>query len=106
MAIIVALKDGLKDARIGRSPISGPFSRAPGSAEHACARASGATIRIIALGLFMDAAYQFVALRKFYLGEAVIVSLLLAYVPYRLVRGPTARVASSWMRRTQPRARA
>jgi hypothetical protein len=46
------------------------------------------------LGLVMDSAYQVVALRTFYPGEAVIILLLLAFVPYLLVRGPVARAAS------------
>jgi len=69
-----------------------------GKAEGRLREGLTATSRILVLGLIMDAAYQVIALRKFYPGEAVIVSLLLAFVPYLLARGLIARVAS-WCRR-------
>jgi hypothetical protein len=99
MAIIAAIKHGLKDARTGRSPYAWTVLT---SAEKRGARLREglrATGRIIVLGLAMDAAYQIVALRKFYPGEAMMVALVLAFVPYLLTRGPVARVASWWMHR-------
>jgi hypothetical protein len=45
----------------------------------------------------MDAAYQIVRLRTFYPVEAVIIALVLAFVPYLLARGSVTRVASWWM---------
>jgi hypothetical protein len=50
------------------------------------------TGRIILLGLGMDAIYQATVLKTFYPGEAAIVAILLAFVPYLLLRGPVARV--------------
>jgi hypothetical protein len=44
----------------------------------------------------MDAIYQFIALRWFYPGEAILVTLQLAFVPYLLVRGPANRIARRW----------
>jgi hypothetical protein len=35
----------------------------------------------------------------FYPGEALIVALLLAFVPYLLIRGPAERIARRWMDR-------
>jgi hypothetical protein len=64
-----------------------------------------ATARIILLGLVMDAIYQGIVLRRFYPGEAVIVALLFAFVPYVIMRGPAARIARRWgaQRRIKPR---
>jgi hypothetical protein len=45
----------------------------------------------------MDAIYQYVVLKTFYPGEAVIIALLLAFVPYILLRGPIARIARPWV---------
>jgi hypothetical protein len=47
----------------------------------------------------MDAIYQATVLKTFYPGEAVIVAILLAFVPYLLLRGPVARVARWWLAR-------
>ena len=44
----------------------------------------------------MDAIYQYQVLKTFYPGEAVIIALALAFVPYLLIRGPVARTARWW----------
>jgi hypothetical protein len=41
----------------------------------------------------MDAIYQFMVLRRFYLGEALVTAFLVAVLPYLLIRGPAARLA-------------
>jgi hypothetical protein len=51
------------------------------------------TAQIIFLGLCMDLVYQLTVLKTFYPGEAVIVAIALAPVPYALLRGPIARIA-------------
>jgi hypothetical protein len=98
MAILAAFKDGLEDARTGRSPYLWTVLTNAAKRRGRLREGLTATSRILVLGLIMDAAYQVIALRKFYPGEAVIVSLLLAFVPYLLARGLIARVAS-WCRR-------
>jgi hypothetical protein len=45
------------------------------------------------LAVILDAIYQFEELDKFYPGEALIVALVLAFIPYLLIRGPAARLA-------------
>ena len=44
----------------------------------------------------MDAVYQFIEFDAFHPVEAVIIALLLAFVPYLLLRGPCARIARWW----------
>jgi hypothetical protein len=56
-----------------------------------------ATARIILLGLAMDSIYQVLVLKMFYPNEAVIVALLLAFVPYVIIRGLVARTWHSRM---------
>ncbi len=93
MAVIAALVDGIKDAKSGRSPyfwtvLTDPEKRAARLREGLIS-----TARIILLGLVMDVIYQAIEFHAFYPVEAVIVALLLAFVPYLLLRGPIARVA-------------
>jgi hypothetical protein len=104
MAVITGLKDGLEDARTGRSPYFWTVLTRAGERGARLREGFTATSRIIVLGLIMDAAYQVIALRKFYPGEAVF-SLLLAFVPYLLTCGSVERVASWWMHRAPPSAR-
>jgi hypothetical protein len=51
------------------------------------------TARVMLLGLCMAVIYQVIVFKTFHPGEAVIIALLLAYVPYLLIRGPAAHLA-------------
>ena len=44
----------------------------------------------------MDVVYQLVEFKTFYPGEAAIVAVSLAFIPYMLLRGPFARLARMW----------
>jgi hypothetical protein len=98
MAAIVAIRDGVKDARAGRKPY---FRRALGVTR--LREGLNATARIILLGIVMDAMYQIIVLGRFYPGEAVIIALVLAFVPYLLLRGPAARIARRLHAASTPR---
>ena len=99
MAAITAVRAGLVDARTGRSPYF--FTILANKAERGPRVREGlsATSTIFLIGLAMDAIYQFVAFRKFYPGEALIIAFVLAVVPYFLIRGPAARIARWWNNR-------
>ena len=99
MAAIAALVDGIKDARLGRDPYLWTILTNPNKSVGRLREGVIATARIILLGFVMDAIYQATVLKTFYPGEMVIVALLLAFVPYVLLRGPFARVARWWMAR-------
>ena len=99
MAAITAIRAGIVDARTGRSPYFLALWTEPGERAARMHEGLSATARIFLLGLAMDTLYQFVELRKFYLLEALVVSVVLAVVPYFLIRGPAARVARWWQSR-------
>ncbi len=96
MAAIVATRDGIKDARARRSPYL--WAIIANSAERGSRLYEGliSTARIILLGLVMDAIYQIFVLNSFRPVQAVIIALLLAFIPYVLLRGPAARIARWW----------
>jgi hypothetical protein len=96
MAAIAAIRAGIVDARTGRSPYFLALWTEPAERKARLREGTSATTRIFLLGLIMDAVYQFVVLKKFYPLEALIVSVVLAVVPYFLIRGPAARVARWW----------
>lgn len=102
MAAIAAIHDGLRDARAGRGPYFWTMLRKPRERVGRLREGANATARIILLGLAMDVIYQVLVLKTFYPNEAVIIALLLAFVPYLVVRGLVLR---AWRRRTSaPRA--
>ncbi len=93
MAILFAVRSGLKDAREGRPPYFwGVFTHR--GQRRAMLRDGWKSIgRVFILAIIIDAVYQIVVFRWFYPFEALIVALILAIVPYLLVRGPVNRVA-------------
>lgn len=96
MAAIAAFRDGLKDARAGRSPYLWTVLANPAERMGRLNEGLISTAQIILLGLVMDAIYQFIVLKTFYPGQAVVVALVLAFIPYVLLRGPVARIVHWW----------
>ena len=96
MATLAALRDGVADARTGRSPyfwtILSDESRRSGRLYEGLI----STARVLLLGLVMDAIYQYIVFDTFQPAESVIIAVLLAFVPYLVVRGLVTRVARRW----------
>jgi len=99
MATVAALLDGLKDARAGRAPYFWTILTDPAKRGGRLNEGLIATARVLLLGLCMDLIYQIIVFKTFHPAEAVIVALLLAFVPYLLLRGPITRVARWWLGR-------
>jgi hypothetical protein len=99
MAAIAAWRDGVKDARTGRSPFVQGALTDPAQRAVRLNEALVATARIILLGLVMDGIYQAIEFETFHPAEAVIIALVLAFVPYLLLRGLVARAARRWFSR-------
>jgi hypothetical protein len=96
MATILAILDGLKDARVGRSPYLWTMLSDPAHRGGYLREGLKRVTRVIIFALVMDAIYQFIVLRWFYPGEALVTAFVLAVLPYLVVRGPAARFARRW----------
>jgi hypothetical protein len=99
MAALAAWHDGARDAATGRSPyfwtvLTDPVKRGPRLRE-----ALEATGKILLIGQAMDLVYQHVALDRIYPMEAITVAVVLAFVPYLLLRGPACRIVAWWRAR-------
>jgi len=92
MAAAAAIRDGVHDARTERSPYLWTILRQPEKRIARLREGLDATARIVLLGLTMDVIYQVTVFKMFYPVEALIIALLLAFVPYLLIRGLVARV--------------
>jgi hypothetical protein len=98
MAIIAALRDGVGDARVGRKPYFWALIHgAPEGRSELLWGGIVSTARIIILGVFMDIIYQWRVLGTFYPGQAAVIAILLAFIPYLLLRGPFGRIARHWV---------
>jgi len=94
MALLAAFRDGVRDARLDRTPYLSAIVF--GGGERRGARlweGVVSTARILILGAVMDVAYQLAFLNSFYPAESALIAILLAFLPYALMRGPLARLA-------------
>lgn len=96
MASVMALIDGIRDARSGSSPYLAAILTGPGNRYSLLREGVISTARIILLGVIMDVIYQFIAFGTLFPGEAAVTAILLAFVPYLLLRGPFSRLVRHW----------
>ncbi|MFC3549512.1 hypothetical protein ACFOLC_00615 [Lysobacter cavernae] len=108
MAFIAALHDGIKDAKAGRAPYFQRLVHGDKTARLTAFREGfTAVTRVLLLGVGMDVIYQYKMYSQgkqdflFYPTEALVIVVLLAFVPYLLLRGPIKRIATWWFGRKQ-----
>ena len=94
-ATIFAILRGLKDAKEGKPPYFWALFTDPAHRRDMLQDGWKSIGRVIIIAFVMDAVYQYVALRWFYPNEAILVAVILALVPYLLIRGPVNRIASN-----------
>ena len=93
MSAVFALRDGLKDAREERPPFSRTIFTHPDQRSDMLKDGWKSVGKIFVLAIIIDLVEQFIVLRWFYPGEAVLVAFILACILYLLIRGPVNRIA-------------
>jgi len=92
MAIIFAIRDGRKDAREGRPAFFWAIFTNSGHRRDLLRSGWKSVGKVFVIALVLDAVYQFITVRRFYPVEALMVALVLAIVPYLVLRGPVNRL--------------
>jgi hypothetical protein len=93
MAAIFAIRAGMKDAREGRPAYFWSILAEPSQARKMITEGWQDVAKVFMMAMIIDAVYQLFVLRWFYPLEALIVAIVLAIVPYLLIRGPVNRIA-------------
>jgi hypothetical protein len=93
MATLLAVRAGVRDARNGRSPFFWTFLTVPGERKQLAKTVWKDVGKIFVIALLLDAIYQVIALHQFRILQTLIVALVLAILPYVLIRGPVTRIA-------------
>jgi hypothetical protein len=93
MAVIFAIRDGRKDAREGRLPYFWALFTERGHRLDLLRQGWKSVGKIFVAAVILDAVYQFITVRWFYPGEAVATAVVLAIVPYLLLRGLVNRLS-------------
>jgi hypothetical protein len=99
MAALLAIRSGLKDARAGKPPYFWTIATDRTARAELLRDGWKSVGKVFVLALALDVVYQIVELRFVYPGEAIIVALLLAIVPYLVLRGLVTRLMSRRDRR-------
>lgn len=92
MAVLLATIAGVKDARAGNPPYFWSLLTDPAHRREMLRDGWKSVGRLFVMALLLDCIYQYIAMRFIWPGEAVIVAIVLAIVPYLLVRGPVTRL--------------
>ncbi len=93
VAIIYAIRDGLKDARAGNVPYFWAIFTNKAHRHELLHEGWRAVAKIFIIGIIIDVIFQFIVLHFVYPGEALFVAFILAFLPYLLLRGPASRIA-------------
>jgi hypothetical protein len=92
VAVLFAIRAGLRDAREGHPPFLWEFFTNPAERQRLHRSWWKDIGKMIIVALVIDAVYQLYALRAFYVFQALILIVVLAMGPYALVRGITTRL--------------
>jgi hypothetical protein len=93
MALFLAIRDGLKDAREGRPAYFWALFTDPGVRRAMLKDGWKSVGKVFTLAVVLDVVYQVIELHWVYPSQAVLVAAILAIVPYLLLRGPVNRIA-------------
>ena len=92
MATLLAFRAGLKDAQQGRPPYFWTILTDPGQRADLLHEGWKGIARVFFLAIIMDVIYQLIVLEWVYPLELILVAILLAVIPYLLIRGPVNRI--------------
>jgi hypothetical protein len=103
MAVIFAVLDGIKDAKTGRPAYFWALLSGSGHRKELLKDGWKHFGKIFILGVILDIIYQIKVHHTVYPGETLAVALILAVLPYVLLRGPVSRIVRSFRRTAPPK---
>ena len=98
-AALIAFGAGLRDAREGRPPYFWSVIYNQESRVSLIKEGWKAILRIFVMAIAIDLIYQIITVRWFYPLEALVVAVVLAILPYLIVRGLVNRVMQLFRRK-------
>ena len=102
MATFFAVRSGLADAKAGRPPYFWTLLTNPTHRKEMLLDAWKSVGRIFILAVVMDVIYQLIELHTVYPLGALVVAVVLAILPYILIRGVVTRIATRKSARVEP----
>ena len=99
MAIFLAVRDGRADAKSGRTPFLKSIFTEPENRRNRLQEGWKTISRVFWLAVVLDLGFQFLAMPTFRPGGALLVALILAVLPYAILRGLVNRFLTAVNRR-------
>ncbi len=93
-AIFLAVRGGLKDSREGKPPYFWALFTNPAQRRELLHDGWKSIGQLLLFVVALDCVYQIIVLHWIYYFESLVVVLVLAVIPYLLVRGPVNRIAT------------
>jgi hypothetical protein len=98
MAMFLAIRGGLRDARLGKPPYFWSLLSDRGHRADIVEEGWKSVGKVFVLAVALDVIYQIVVSRSINPGDAIIVAFILAIAPYLIVRGLVTRLTRRHMR--------
>jgi Flp pilus assembly protein TadB len=95
MAILFAIRDGRRDAREGRGAYLWKFVHKPEHRRQLLESGVKSISKVFVLAFALDVVYQFVEWHGLKPAQALMTAIVLAVIPYVLLRGPVNRLTRS-----------
>jgi len=92
MAVFFAVRAGFNDAREKRPAFFWTIFTDKTQRQKLLKEGWKAVGKVFVIAMIVDSIYQGIVLHRFYPGEALIVAIILAIVPYVVIRGPLNRL--------------
>ena len=99
IAIIFAIRSGLKDAKLGASALVLNYAKNTENRKLLLRQVWSDIGKVFIMALVLDIVYQLIALKKLYPVEALIAAFLLAVVPYIICRALTTRIINRFKKK-------
>lgn len=100
VAALLGVRAGLADARAHKAPYLWTVFARPTERPNLLRDGWKDVGKVFVLASVLDVVYQLLVIRWVYPGQALLVAVVLALVPYALTRGPVTRLAQK--RESQP----
>jgi hypothetical protein len=99
VAIFFAVRDGIHDAKDGRPPhllrvLTGP----PEARRRRRLETRKAVLKVFIMAIVLDLVYQVIVFRRIYPVEAFVTAIILALLPYLILRGLVNRAVRPWVK--------
>ena len=103
VAVLLALRAGIQDARAGRPPYFWAMLSDPALRRELIRSGWKDVSKVFVLATLLDCVYQWLVTHAIHPLQAIRIAIVLAIVPYLVVRGPVSRIARRLMGPPAPR---